>query len=73
MRLVWALILIVPVVVILGVETYALVTEGLTLSRFIWNIGERWPLFIYLLGFVNGILAAHFFWPWDPRNSKSGA
>lgn len=73
MRVVWALICLVPIILLLGFEAYALMTDGLTFSRFIWTIGERWPLFIYLMGFVNGGLAVHFFWHWDPRNSKTGA
>jgi hypothetical protein len=35
-----------------------------TLSHFIATIGARWPLSIYLMGFLSGGLAVHFFWPW---------
>lgn len=35
-----------------------------TLSRTISFVGARWPLSIFLWGFLSGGLAAHFFWPW---------
>ncbi len=35
-----------------------------TLSHFIATLGAQWPLSIYLMGFFNGGLAVHFFWPW---------
>jgi hypothetical protein len=73
MRWVWAAILIGGAVILLGVEAFTLLTDRLTLSRFIWETGEAWPLFIYLLGFVNGGLAVHFFWHWDPKTTKRGA
>lgn len=37
-----------------------------TLSRFIWTIGQNWPLSIWLMGMFAGGLAVHFFWHWDP-------
>ena len=73
MRLVWALILIGIVVLLLGIEAFTLLTGRLTLSRFIWETSEAWPLFIYLMGLVNGGLAVHFFWHWDPKTTKRGA
>lgn len=38
-----------------------------TLSHFIWTMGRGWPLAIYLMGLMSGILAAHFFWHWCPE------
>lgn len=37
-----------------------------TLSRWIFNMGKTWPLSIYLMGFLSGGLAVHFFWHWCP-------
>jgi hypothetical protein len=73
MRWVWAAILIGGAAVLLGVEAFTLLTDRLTLSRFVWETSEAWPLFIYLMGFVNGGLAVHFFWHWDPKTTKRGA
>ena len=30
---------------------------GVTLSRFIWDVSEAWPLFIWLMGALTGGLA----------------
>ncbi len=38
-----------------------------TLSRFIWSIGQSWPLSIFLMGLFCGGLAVHFFWNWCPQ------
>ena len=73
MRWGWAIILIVITLTLLGVEAFTLITGRLTLSRFIWETSEAWPLFIYLMGFVNGGLAVHFFWHWDPKSTNRGA
>jgi hypothetical protein len=73
MRWVWALILAGGSILLLGVEAFSLLTDRLTLSRFIWETSEAWPLFIYLMGFVNGGLAVHFFWHWNPKVTKRGA
>ncbi len=37
-----------------------------TLSRFIFNLGQSWPLSIFLMGMLAGGLAVHFFWHWCP-------
>ena len=37
-----------------------------TLSRWIYNMGQNWPLSIFLMGMLCGGLAVHFFWHWDP-------
>lgn len=42
-----------------------------TLSRFVYTIGARFPLSIWLMGVFAGILAAHFFWHWCPAGSIS--
>ena len=73
MSWVWGGILLFVAALLLGVEAFALITGRLTLSRFVWETSEAWPLFIYLMGFVNGGLAVHFFWHWDPKTTKRGA
>lgn len=37
-----------------------------TLSRFVYDIGKAWPMSIFLLGLLVGILATHFWWNWCP-------
>jgi hypothetical protein len=73
MRVGWAIVLLTIVILLLTLEAYTLLTGKVTLSRFIWEVGEAWPLFIYLIGFVNGGLAVHFFWHWDPKKTGRGA
>jgi hypothetical protein len=40
-----------------------------TLSRFIYTIGSRWPLSIFIMGQFSGGLAVHFFWHFCPAGS----
>ena len=42
-----------------------------TLSRFIYTIGSKFPLSIFLMGMFVGLLATHFFWHWCPAGSIS--
>jgi hypothetical protein len=37
-----------------------------TLSRFMWSMGQKWPLSLVLFGEVTGGLAVHFYWNWCP-------
>lgn len=37
-----------------------------TLSWFMWNLGQRWPLSLVLFGMLFGGLAVHFYWQWCP-------
>jgi hypothetical protein len=37
-----------------------------TLSRAIYDLGSKFPLSIFLLGFVAGGLVVHFYWHWCP-------
>jgi hypothetical protein len=37
-----------------------------TLSRWVYTIGATLPLSIFLMGFLVGGLAVHFFWHWCP-------
>jgi hypothetical protein len=68
----WFLLILISFAVL---ETFGLTysADGPTLSRFIWTIGQKWPLSIFLWGFVSGGLAVHFFWNWDPsKGDKNG-
>ena len=73
MRLAWTILLLAAIGGIIGLEAFALMTDRLTLSRYIWEIGEAWPLFIFLCGFVTGGLAVHFWWHWNPKTTDRGA
>jgi hypothetical protein len=37
-----------------------------TLSRFVFTIGQKFPLSIFMMGLFVGGLAVHFFWHWCP-------
>jgi uncharacterized integral membrane protein len=43
-----------------------------SLSRFVWIIGQKWPLSIALWGLVFGGLLVHFFWNWCPATTGTG-
>lgn len=47
----------------------------ITLSMFVYTIGSKFPLSIFLLGlavgFFWGALGTHFFWHWCPPGSVS--
>ena len=51
-------------------ETYAYKNNKKTLSRFVHDIQQAFPLFGFLIGFVMGALifglSVHFFWHWCP-------
>ena len=40
-----------------------------TLSRFIYTIGSKWPLSIWIMGVFAGGLAVHLLWHWCPAIS----
>lgn len=42
-----------------------------TLSRWIYDLGSKWPLSIWIMGVFAGVLASHFFWHWCPPGSIS--
>ncbi len=43
-----------------------------TLSRFIWTVGQKWPLSLVLWGMLIGGLSVHFFWNWCPAIQPAG-
>jgi hypothetical protein len=48
-------------------ESAALTSDGLTLSRLIYNANQAWPMVSVITGAIMGGLLVHFFWNWDPR------
>lgn len=57
---------------LLAYEAYALGTGHETLSRAMWELSQAWGPLQFILGFVVGLLVAHFWWRWDPRVGKTG-
>ncbi len=47
-------------------ETWALRTGRLTLSRVTWEASRAWPPLPFVIGLVAGGLAVHFWWHWCP-------
>ena len=43
-------------------ESIAVATNGMTLSRFVWIVSDRFPAFGFFMGFLAGFLACHFWW-----------
>lgn len=63
MTLYWTIYIVVIVLGGFAVgETYALMTNRMTLSRFVWTLSKAFPLLPFIVGFVIGVLAAHFWW-----------
>lgn len=65
-QIVWVCWLILFIVTFAIFETWALLTNGLTLSMFTWHVSEEWPPIIWLCGVLAGGLAVHFWWHWAP-------
>lgn len=46
--------------------------DSITLSRFMWETQQAWPLFFPLIGYVLGAIqwgfTVHILWRWDPTN-----
>lgn len=62
MPIVWTLWLVVIVISFAAFEAFALLTDRMTLSRFVWTISKRFPLFPWIAGVLTGVLAGHFWW-----------
>lgn len=43
-----------------------------TLSRFVWTVGQKWPLSLVLWGLLVGALSVHFYWNWCPALMPPG-
>lgn len=74
MNIYWAVALIAAILVFAIGERYAFAhpERQNTLSRAIYNIGESWPLSIFIMGMFAGGLAVHFFWHWCPALMPPG-
>ena len=66
----WTVYLIVIVLGFAVLEGLALATGGTTLSRYVWEVNQDWPLFIPLGCMVFGVVICHFLWHWIPPGSK---
>jgi len=59
---IWAIWLFVLVASFAVLEGWALKSNRMTLSRFVWTVTKAWPPLPFIAGFVAGFLACHFFW-----------
>lgn len=55
----WGLFFIVSFALL---EGFALKTNRTTLSRYVWIASKAWPPLPFIVGFVVGFLACHFWW-----------
>jgi hypothetical protein len=62
MNYVWTGWLALIVLTFAGLETYALMSNKPTLSRFVWTLSTAWPPFPWIAGFITGFLVCHFWW-----------
>jgi len=62
MTIIWAAWWILIFVSFGALEAYALSTNRTTLSRWVWTASKAFPLLPFIVGFVIGVLACHFFW-----------
>lgn len=53
-------------------EVFALSTDHETISRMVHSTTEEWGIFPFVVGTMVGSLATHFWWRWEPRESKKG-
>jgi hypothetical protein len=66
---IWA-VWILLIAVSFGVLEFIAWDHGVTLSRFVFDISEAWPLVIWLAGVLAGGLAVHFWWHWSPKGAR---
>jgi hypothetical protein len=76
----WACLLLVPVLLVAALfavmEAYALMQPGpedaITLSRFVWELNQAWPVFLpltcYLAGGIQWGFLVHILWRWSPED-----
>lgn len=69
--LIWTGWLLAVVVSFGVIEGLALATGNTTLSRFTWEVYEKWPLIAVVYGMIFGGLAVHFWWHWSPPGSEN--
>ena len=62
----WTIILIIALIVILGFEAYAYFWARTTLSRYVVELTQTYPLLPFVVVSISGGLAVHFWLPWCP-------
>ena len=62
---IWLLLIVISFTIL---EAYAFKhpERENTLSRFIWSVGQKWPLSLVLWGMLIGGLSVHFYWQFCP-------
>lgn len=70
----WVLWLLALIISFAVLEGYAFKhpERSNTLSRFVWSVGQKWPLSLVLFGMIFGGLAVHFYWNWCPALMPAG-
>lgn len=69
-KFIWIVYLLGAAVAFGIIESMAVKNDGTTLSRFIYDANQFWPLTGVMVGMLFGGLCVHFFWNWDPRLEK---
>lgn len=68
----WTVLIAGAVVIFIAMEGYALMQptpdDGITLSRYVWEISQAWPPIIFVVGWLCGLLTSHFWWRWNPED-----
>lgn len=69
--IIWILVVVISFAIL---ECYAFnhPARENTLSRFIWSVGQKWPLSLVIYGMLFGGLAVHFYWNWAPNCMPPG-
>lgn len=64
----WIIWLLVIVISFMILEAYAFKHPDRenTLSRFVWSVGQKFPLSLVMFGMLFGGLSVHFYWNWCP-------
>ena len=70
----WIIWLLLIIVSFTALEAYAFrhPERENTLSRFVWSVGQKWPLSLVLWGMLIGGLSVHFYWNWNPACMPAG-
>jgi hypothetical protein len=69
----WWVMSVLAIIAFIGGESYAAKHRAKqnTLSKWIYDLGQKFPLSIFLMGMFVGGLATHLFWHWCPAGSVS--
>lgn len=62
MQWAWSIWLLVILVSFALMEGFAIKTSRMTLSRYTWTASKAFPPLPFLIGFLVGFLACHFWW-----------